>query len=159
MLATKVGALPDPPGAAWPQHAEGLSHKVVRAQAAASMRHLRTDHLDVYYAHIEDRRTPLDDTVATFASLVTDGLVRVTGCSNHTTWRVAQAREIARAAGLPGFTCVQQRHTYLRPRPGAEFGANPHISDELLDYAREELDLTVLCAVTRRSCRCSASAR
>jgi aryl-alcohol dehydrogenase-like predicted oxidoreductase len=144
VLATKVGALPDPPGAAWPQHAEGLSHKVVRAQAVAGMRRLGTDHLDVYYAHIEDRRTPLEDTVATFASLVTEGLTRVTGCSNHAAWRVAKAREIAKATGLPGFSCVQQRHTYLGPRPGAEFGANPHISDELLDYAREEPDLTVL---------------
>jgi aryl-alcohol dehydrogenase-like predicted oxidoreductase len=144
VLATKVGALPDPPGAAWPQHAEGLSRKVVRDQAAASMRRLGTDHLDVYYAHIEDRRTPLEDTVDTFASLVTDGLIRVAGCSNHAAWRIAQARQIASAADLPGFNCAQQRHTYLRPRPGAEFGANPHISDELLDYAREEPDLTVL---------------
>lgn len=144
VLGTKVGALPDPPGAAWPRHAEGLSHRVVRAQAEASVRRLGTDHLDVYYAHIDDRRTPLDDTVATFASLVTDGLVRVIGCSNHAAWRVAKAREIARTAGLPGVTCVQQRHTYLRPRPGADFGENPHISDELLDYARDEPDLTVL---------------
>jgi aryl-alcohol dehydrogenase-like predicted oxidoreductase len=144
VLATKVGALPDPLGAAWPEHAEGLSHKVIRAQAVASMRRLGTDRLDVYYAHIEDRRTPLDDTVAAFVSLMTDGLVRVTGCSNHAAWRVATAREIARTAGLPGFTCVQQRHTYLRPRRDAEFGENPHISDELLDYARDEPDLTVL---------------
>ncbi|NKE55908.1 aldo/keto reductase [Lentzea sp. PSKA42] len=144
VLATKVGALPDPPGAAWPEHAEGLSREVVRAQAAASMRRLGVDHLDVYYAHIEDRRTPLHDTVATFASLVTDGLVRATGCSNHAAWRVAAAREIAKASGLPGFSCVQQRHTYLRPRPGADFGANPHVSDEMLDYARAEPDLTVL---------------
>ncbi|EWM09797.1 aldo/keto reductase [Kutzneria sp. 744] len=144
VLATKVGALPDPPGAAWPEHAEGLSRAVVRSQAEASMRRLGTDHLDVYYAHIEDRRTPLDDTVATFASLIADGLVRVVGCSNHAAWRVAAARQIARTAGLPGFTCVQQRHTYLQPRPGADFGANPHISDEWLDYAREDPDLTVL---------------
>jgi aryl-alcohol dehydrogenase-like predicted oxidoreductase len=144
VLATKVGALPDPPGAAWPQHAEGLSDQVIRTQAVASMRRLGTDHLDVYYAHIEDRRTPLEDTVAAFGSLTTEGLVRVTGCSNHAAWRVATAREIATAAGLPGFSCVQQRHTYLRPRPDAGFGANPHISDELLDYARAEPDLTVL---------------
>lgn len=94
---------PNSPSDLWPQHAVGLSDKVVRAQAVASMRRLGTDRIDVYYAHIEDRRAPLDDTVATFASLVTDGLVRVTGCSNHAAWRVAKAREIARAAGLAGF--------------------------------------------------------
>jgi len=144
VLGTKVGALPDPPGAAWPEFAEGLSEKVVRAQAEASMRRLGVEHLDVYHAHIEDRRVPLADTVATFASLVTDGLVRVAGLSNHAAWRVAAAREIAKAQGVPGFGCVQQRHTYLRPRPGAEFGVNPHISEELLDYAREEPALEVL---------------
>jgi aryl-alcohol dehydrogenase-like predicted oxidoreductase len=144
VLSTKVGALPDPPGAAWPEFAEGLSDKVVRTQADASMRRLGVDHLDVYHAHIEDRRTPLADIVRTIAALVTDGLVRVAGCSNHAAWRIATAREIARTLGVPGFTCVQQRHTYLRPRPGAEFGVNPHISDELLDYARHESDLAVL---------------
>jgi aryl-alcohol dehydrogenase-like predicted oxidoreductase len=144
VVATKVGALPDPPGAPWPESAEGLADKVVRTQVRASLRRLGTDRVDVYYAHIEDRRTPLEDTVATFASLVTDGLVRVPGCSNHAAWRIATARRIARAAGVPGFATAQQRHTYLRPRPGADFGANPHISDELLDYAREEPDLTVL---------------
>lgn len=118
VLATKVGALPDPPGADWPEHAEGLSRRVVRDQTAASMRRLGVDHLDVCYAHIEDRRTPLADTVDTFASLVADGMARVVGCSNHAAWRVASAREIARAAGVPGFTCVQQRHTYLRQFPG-----------------------------------------
>jgi aryl-alcohol dehydrogenase-like predicted oxidoreductase len=144
VLSTKVGALPDPPGAGWPECAEGLSEKVIRGQAAASMRRLGVDHLDVYLAHIEDRRTRLADTVAAFAELVGEGLVRVAGCSNHAAWRIATAREIARAQGLPAFSCVQQRHTYLRPKPGADFGVNPHISDELLDYAREEQDLALL---------------
>jgi aryl-alcohol dehydrogenase-like predicted oxidoreductase len=144
VLATKVGALPDPPGAPWPEYAEGLSAKVLRSQAEASMRRLGTDHLDVYYAHIEDRRTPLEDTVAAFGALMAEGLVRVAGASNHAAWRVAKAREIAKTRGLANFSCVQQRHTYLQPRPGADFGANPHISDELLDYARDEPDLTVL---------------
>lgn len=144
VLSTKVGALPDPPGAAWPECAEGLSEKVIRGQAEASMRRLGVDHLDVYLAHIEDRRTRLAETVAAFAGLVSDGLVRVAGCSNHAAWRIAAAREIARAQGLPAFSCVQQRHTYLRPRPGADFGVNPHISDELLDYVREEPDLALL---------------
>jgi aryl-alcohol dehydrogenase-like predicted oxidoreductase len=144
VLSTKVGALPDPPGTPWPECAEALSEKVIRRQAQASMRRLGVDHLDVYLAHVEDRRTPLADTVAAFAALVSDGLVQVAGCSNHAAWRIAAAREIARAQGLPAFSCVQQRQTYLRPGPGADFGVNPHISDELPDYAREEQDLALL---------------
>ncbi|MEU4197233.1 aldo/keto reductase [Kribbella sp. NPDC026611] len=144
VLATKVGALPDPPGASWPESAEGLSSKVIEAQAVASMRRLGTDYLDVYYAHIEDRRTPLADTVAGFGALIERGTVRIAGCSNHAAWRIATAREVAKAGGVPGFSCVQQRHTYLRPRPGSDFGANPPASEELLDLVRTEPELTLL---------------
>jgi aryl-alcohol dehydrogenase-like predicted oxidoreductase len=97
------------------------------------MRRLGTDHLDVYYAHIEDRHTSLEDTVATFASLVTEGLTRVTGCSNHAAWRVAKAREIARAAGLPGFssatpTCDRDRvPSSARIHISATSGSTAHV--------------------------------
>jgi aryl-alcohol dehydrogenase-like predicted oxidoreductase len=144
VLATKVGALPDGPGGTWPSNAEGLSEKVLRTRAEASMRNLGTDYLDLYYAHIEDRGMPLKDTVAGFSGLVKDGTVRAVGCSNHAAWRIAQARDIAHANGFTGFTCAQQRYTYLRPKPGADFGVNPHASAELLDYAREEPDLALL---------------
>lgn len=144
VLGTKVGALPDPPGAPWPESAEGLSEKVVRSQVEASLRRLGTDRLDLYYGHIEDRATPLEEQVAVFGALVTEGTTRAVGVSNHPAWRLALAREQAQQAGVPAFSAVQQRCTYLRPRPGAEFGANPHVSDELLDYVRSEPELTLL---------------
>ncbi|MDQ0956489.1 aryl-alcohol dehydrogenase-like predicted oxidoreductase [Streptomyces sp. B4I13] len=86
-----------------------------------------TDHLDVDYATSRTAAHPWK-TRWPFGALTTEGLVRVAGCGNHAAWRVARAREIARAEGLPGFGCVQQRHIYLRPRPGVEYGANPHIT-------------------------------
>jgi aryl-alcohol dehydrogenase-like predicted oxidoreductase len=144
VIATKVGALPDPLGGPWPEAAEGLSAAVLNRQLEASLRRLRRDHVDVYYSHIEDRSTPLEQTVAAFGDLVQRGLVRVLGCSNHAAWRVEQARAVARGLGVPGYTCVQQRFTYLRPRPGADFGVLPHASDELLDYVRTEPELTLL---------------
>lgn len=123
VLATKVGALPAPwmpPGRSTP--------KGCRTR------------------WFEPRQRPACADWASSNSTCTTPTSRIVErhCSNHAAWRVDKAREIARAAGLPGFTCVQQPHTYLRPRPGAEFGANPHISNELLEYARAEHDLTVL---------------
>ncbi|WSQ09421.1 aldo/keto reductase [Streptomyces sp. NBC_01231] len=144
VLATKVGALPVPLDAPWPQAAEGLSKEVIERQVKASLDRLGTDRIDVYYAHIEDRRTPLEETVTAFGELVARGTVQLLGCSNHTAWRIERARALARQLGVAGYTCVQQRATYLQPRPGADFGANPHAGDELLDYVRSERELTLL---------------
>ncbi|MGW3245790.1 aldo/keto reductase [Streptomyces sp. NPDC001070] len=148
VLATKVGARPDlSRGTRWiddegrPGNAEGLAGEAVRAGLRGSLRRLGTDRVDVHYAHIEDRRVPLEETVEAFAGLVADGTVGTLGVSNHATWRVAEARRIAAERGLPGYRIVQQRHTYLHPRPGARFGIQRHADAELLDYARTQSDL------------------
>jgi aryl-alcohol dehydrogenase-like predicted oxidoreductase len=142
VLATKVGALPRRFND-WTE-LEGLSAGVIQRQARQSLSRLRTDHVDLYYAHVEDRSVPLEETMGAFAGLVADGTVRVLGCSNHATWRVERSRAVARAHGWPGYQVIQQRHTYARPRPGATFGVQRHVDDELLDYVRNEPDLTLL---------------
>jgi aryl-alcohol dehydrogenase-like predicted oxidoreductase len=52
--------------------------------------------------------------------LVAAGKVRHVGCSNMAPWRIERARQLARAPGLATYCCVQQRHSYLRPKPGAD---------------------------------------
>lgn len=144
VLASKVGSRPEPPGASWPEHAEGLSAPVIRAQTHASLRRLGTNRIDVYYAHIDDPATPQEETLGAFAELVAQGLVGTLGCSNHTAARVEQARRVAREHGWPGYRCVQQRYTYLRPRPGADFHPQVAVDDALLNLVRAEPDLTLL---------------
>ncbi|MEV5593757.1 aldo/keto reductase [Streptomyces sp. NPDC052496] len=145
VLATKVGARPDPSrGPEWPANLAGLGEKAVRAGIDGSLRRLGTDRVDLYYAHVEDRGVPLEETVGALADLVRDGSVGVLGASNHATWRLAEARRIAGARDLPGFRAVQQRYTYLRPRPGAEPGLQRETDEELLDYAAAHDDLTLL---------------
>jgi aryl-alcohol dehydrogenase-like predicted oxidoreductase len=145
VVATKVGARPTQPGLGL-EAAEGLSAKAIRAGVEGSLRRLGTDRLDVYYAHIEDRSVPLEETVGAFAELVNAGSVGVLGVSNHATWRIEQARRIARDHGWPGYTCVQERYSYLRPRPGVRLpeGGHVHMGDDLLDYARTQPDLSLL---------------
>ncbi|MBP2473629.1 aryl-alcohol dehydrogenase-like predicted oxidoreductase [Crossiella equi] len=150
VLASKVGALPDPakPGE-FPANAEGLSDEVIGRQLEASLRRLGTDHLDVYYAHIEDREVALAETVGAFGAAVAAGKVRVPGVSNHPTWRVDRARQLARADGLAPYQVLQYRHSYLRPRPDTRLRQTGHVlaGDELLEYVRREGDL-VLTAYT-----------
>ncbi|MGO1054381.1 aldo/keto reductase [Crossiella sp. CA198] len=150
VLASKVGALPDPAkSGAFPDNAEGLSAEVISTQLDNSLRRLGTDHLDVYYAHMEDRSVPLAETVGAFGKAVAQGKVRVPGCSNHPTWRIDRARELAKQDGLAPYGVLQFRHSYLRPRPDIKLPQAGHVqaSDELLDYVRTE-DNLVLTAYT-----------
>jgi len=145
VLASKVGARPEQPGLGL-EAAEGLSAKAIHAAIDGSLRRLGTDGVDVYYAHIEDRSVPIEETTGTLAELVADGKAGVLGCSNHATWRIERARAVARGRGWPVYTCIQQRYSYLRPRPGARLpeGGHVHATDELLDYVRSEPDLNLM---------------
>jgi aryl-alcohol dehydrogenase-like predicted oxidoreductase len=145
VLATKVGARPTGSDRPWPFNAEGLSDRTIRTATEASLRRLRTEHVDVLYGHMQDPEIPVEESVAAFAGLVDDGLARRIGLSNHTTWRVERARAAARALGRgPLVELVQQRYSYLQPRPGAPFGTQLVLSDEMRDYALSTPDLTLL---------------
>jgi aryl-alcohol dehydrogenase-like predicted oxidoreductase len=145
VLATKMGGRPRVPGTGL-ENAEGLSAPVIKAAAEGSLRRLGVDHIDLYYSHIEDRSVPMEETLGAFAELVHAGTVGTLGCSNHATWRMALARAVSRANGWPLYTCVQERHSYLRPRPDIQLPAAGHVqmTDELFDYARAEGDITLL---------------
>lgn len=136
VIATKVGARTTVPGDPDPRHWQGLGAAAIREDAQTSLRNLGVDRLDVYYAHIEDRSTPLAETVEALATLAESGKAGLLGCSNTATWRVERARAIARDAGRPAYSCLQQQYTYLRPLPDP--GQLNLITEETLDYAREE---------------------
>ena len=141
VIATKVGARTLVPGDPSPEHWQGLGAKVIQEDAETSLRQLGVDRLDLYYAHIDDRATPLEETVDAMATLAEQGTVGLLGASNHATWRIERARSIARAAGRPAYQCVQQEHSYLLAHPDP--GQVNLISEELIDYATAE-DLTLL---------------
>jgi len=142
-VATKVGARPAFSGGRWPEDAQGLSAAVIIEDVERSLRRLQTDRIDLYYAHLDDRKTPLEETLEAFARLVRAGKIRHVGCSNTATWRIERARQISRANGWPAYCCVQQKYTYLRPAPGRDFGPQQFVSQELLDYCAAD-DVTIL---------------
>jgi aryl-alcohol dehydrogenase-like predicted oxidoreductase len=149
VIATKLGARPLAPGTSYVDNAEGLSAKVIRESAERSRERLGVNRLDVLYAHIEDPRVPLRETVEGFAALVAEDTVGVLGVSNHAVWRVERARAIAAAAGLPGYEVLQYAHSHLRPRtdvPSDLFpdGSLGHAGPDLLGYLRDEPGLTLV---------------
>jgi aryl-alcohol dehydrogenase-like predicted oxidoreductase len=131
----------DQPGDPGPEHWQGLGAKTIQEDAETSLRQLGVERLDLYYAHIDDRATPQEETVDALATLAERGTVGLLGASNHATWRIERARAIARAGGRPAYSCVQQEHSYLLPWPDP--GQVNLVSEELVDYAAAE-DLTLL---------------
>ena len=130
-VASKVGF-------AYQDVEHGLRAGQIEAECEKSLRRLQTDVIDLYYAHVDDRTTPLEETMEAFDRLVRAGKVRYTGASNFLAWRLEKARMISRAGGWTEYCCIQQRHSYLRPKPGAGFGAQINSNDDLLDYVESE---------------------
>lgn len=135
-VATKVGYnMP-------PRIPISLARQTIIEQCEQSLRQLQTDHIDLYYAHWDHRATPLEEALAAFEQLVHQGKVRFIGCSNILAWRIERARLISQQQGWPVYCCVQQRHTYLRPKTGIRAFSNTQIptNADLLDYAATNAD-------------------
>jgi aryl-alcohol dehydrogenase-like predicted oxidoreductase len=149
VIATKVGARPLAPGTSFIDNAEGLSARVIRESAQRSRDRLGVSRLDLLYAHIDDPKVPLAETVEAFAGLVAEGTVGLLGVSNHWAWQVEKARSAAAAAGLPGYEVLQYQHSYLRPRTDLPGSRSPDgmpglLSSDLLSYLRAEPRLAVV---------------
>lgn len=114
----------------------GLKAAQIREEAEKSLKRLGVDTIDLYYAHVDDRNTPLDETLKAFDDLVQAGKVRYVGASNYRAWRLEEARWISQTHGWADFCCIQQRHTYLPVRPYASTAMQVAANIDLLDYCR-----------------------
>jgi aryl-alcohol dehydrogenase (NADP+) len=92
---------------------QGLSRRHILAAGDASLRRLRTDHIDLYQAHSPDPQTPLDETLRAFDDLVRSGKVRYIGCSNYPAWQLALALGTSTLHGYARYDCVQPRYNVL----------------------------------------------
>jgi len=85
----------------------GLSrHHLMRA-AEASLRRLRTDHIDLYQVHEWDGQTRLEETLGALDTLVRQGKVRYVGVSNYAGWQLLKALGIAEREHLTRFASQQ----------------------------------------------------
>ncbi|MGZ8337881.1 MAG: aldo/keto reductase [Allosphingosinicella sp.] len=107
LIATKVG------------YDQGLSAAHIEEAVAASLKRLQTDHIDLYYAHKDDKGTPLDETLQAFDGLVQSGKVRAIGASNYSAERLTEALDLSEREGLARYT-VLQPELNLMARDGFE---------------------------------------
>lgn len=129
VIATKVG---------FDRHGEGagLKRGQIEYWCDQSLKKLGTDYIDLYYAHVDDPDTPLEETMDAFNELVKKGKVRALGGSNYDTWRFCEANSVARENKLTPYSVMQQRFTYLNVRGDVapKYPFNEFTSRERLRY-------------------------
>jgi 1-deoxyxylulose-5-phosphate synthase len=85
----------------------GLSRKHIMQAVEGSLRRLDTDYLDLYYAHMPDYSTPLEETLRAMDDLVRQGKVRYLGCSNFRAYQLCKALWTSDKLNLASWDCVQ----------------------------------------------------
>ncbi len=115
VLATKMGG---PAGPA--PHGRGLSRLAAMRAVEGSLKRLGAEAIDIYYLHVEDHATPLEETVRAVADMIRAGKVRYFGVSNHRAWRIAEICRLAREAGIDGPVISSPYYNALTRMPEVE---------------------------------------
>jgi len=118
VVATKFGS--DMRGTNGRDHGARASRTYVRRAVEASLKRLRTDHIDLYQLHFPDPVTPMEETLSVLTDLVREGKVRYVGCSNLSGWQIADAHWIARTSGFERFVSAQNHYSLLQRSLEAE---------------------------------------
>ncbi|MDO8955269.1 MAG: aldo/keto reductase, partial [Deltaproteobacteria bacterium] len=84
----------------------GLSRKHIMQGIEDSLKRLDTDYLDIYYAHMPDYDTPLEETLRAMDDLVRQGKVRYLGCSNYRAFQLGKALWISDKYNLARWDCI-----------------------------------------------------
>ncbi len=106
---------------------EGLSPAAIERAVAGSLERLATDRIDVYYLHVPDHATPVEQTLGAMRALLEAGRVVAWGVSNYAAWQILEMNVLADAAGM----------------------ARPAVSQVLYNVLHRELDIDYF-AFTRR---------
>jgi aryl-alcohol dehydrogenase-like predicted oxidoreductase len=91
----------------------GLSRKHIMESAAASLRRLQTDYIDLYQAHRFDHETPLEETLRAFDDLVRQGKVLYIGVSEWRAEEIEAALKIADQMGLDRIVSNQPQYNMI----------------------------------------------
>ena len=99
---------------------KGNSRKHITEACEASLRRLRTDYIDVYYAHHPDPETPIEETLEALELLLRAGKILYWGVSNFSAWQVAAALLHAPRNLHVSLCASQVRYNLLHREPERE---------------------------------------
>jgi aryl-alcohol dehydrogenase-like predicted oxidoreductase len=104
IIATKVSKLDTRPG---------LKAANIKAACDESLKRLRSDYIDLYYAHQDDLDTPIGESLGAFDELIKAGKVRYIAASNFTPERLQESLDISKTNGLSSYIASQDQYNLL----------------------------------------------
>jgi aryl-alcohol dehydrogenase-like predicted oxidoreductase len=104
IIATKVSKLDTRPG---------LKAANIRAACDESLKRLKSDYIDLYYAHQDDLDTPIEESLGAFDELIKAGKVRYIAASNFTPERLQESLNVSKANGLSSYIASQDQYNLL----------------------------------------------
>ncbi len=102
---------------------EGLSSAAIARAIDASLARLGTDHVDLYYLHVPDHATPIEDSLDGMADALRSGKTGNWGVSNYASWQILEMRGLAPARGLPEPAASQVLYNPLHRQLDVEYFA------------------------------------
>ncbi|HET8854032.1 MAG TPA: aldo/keto reductase, partial [Ktedonobacteraceae bacterium] len=95
-------------------NASGNHRKNLRLSLETSLRRLRTDYIDLYWVHIWDRHTPIEETMRAIDDAVGAGKILYVGISDAPAWIVSRANTLTEWRGWSPFVCLQAPYHLLK---------------------------------------------
>jgi aryl-alcohol dehydrogenase (NADP+) len=111
-VSNKVGDAPDQ---------KGLSRAAIKRGIEDSLQRLDTDYLDLYYMHLPDYATPIEESLAAMDELVKEGKVRHVAQSNYAAWQVVEMQWICAEKKYQPIVVSQPMYNLLARGIEAEF--------------------------------------
>lgn len=104
----------------------GNSRKALVASVEASLKRLRTDRIDIYWAHYPDGVTPIEEIVRGFDDLARAGKILYAGLSNFSAWRLARAVTLAEFTRALPIAAAQFEHSLVHRESEADLFPASH---------------------------------
>ncbi|GAA5087462.1 aldo/keto reductase [Chryseobacterium ginsengisoli] len=112
VIATKVGSETK-------EHGFDISKKHILKSVDESLQRLQTDHIDLYYTHFDDNKTPVEETLSAYDEIVKAGKVRYIAASNVSPERLKESFKVAEENNFPKYVALQPHYNLLE-REGFE---------------------------------------
>jgi aryl-alcohol dehydrogenase-like predicted oxidoreductase len=101
-------------------NAAGNHRKSMMRAVEASLKRLRTDYIDLYWLHIWDQITPIEEAMRAFDDLVRQGKILHAGVSDMPAWIVAKGNTLAELRGWTSFVRLQIEYSLIERTPERE---------------------------------------
>ncbi|WP_404985813.1 aldo/keto reductase [Chryseobacterium sp. M5] len=106
VIATKVGSETK-------EHGFDISKKHILKSIDESLARLQTDHIDLYYTHFDDQKTPVEETLEAYDEIIKAGKVKYIAASNLSPERLKESFDVAEKNNLPKYVALQPHYNLL----------------------------------------------